>query len=47
VQDTGIGIRENQLESIFQPFEQGGEAQRRLGGSGLGLAISQRFVRLM
>ncbi len=47
VQDTGIGIREEQLESIFQPFEQGGEAQRRLGGSGLGLAISQRFVRLM
>ena len=47
VQDTGIGIREDQLESIFQPFEQGGEAQRRLGGSGLGLAISQRFVRLM
>ncbi|MFJ1260000.1 ATP-binding protein [Cupriavidus sp. CuC1] len=47
VQDTGIGIREEQLESIFQPFEQGGDAQRRLGGSGLGLAISQRFVRLM
>ncbi|MDP3841667.1 MAG: ATP-binding protein [Oxalobacteraceae bacterium] len=47
VQDTGIGISANQLESIFQPFEQGGEAQRRLGGSGLGLAISQRFVRLM
>jgi signal transduction histidine kinase/DNA-binding response OmpR family regulator len=47
VQDTGIGISEDQLESIFQPFEQGGEAQRRLGGTGLGLAISQRFVRLM
>jgi len=47
VQDTGIGIGAHQLESIFQPFEQGGEAQRRLGGSGLGLAISQRFVRLM
>lgn len=47
VQDTGIGIREDQLESIFHPFEQGGEAQRRLGGTGLGLAISQRFVRLM
>lgn len=47
VQDTGIGIREDQFESIFQPFEQGGEAQRRLGGTGLGLAISQRFVRLM
>jgi PAS domain S-box-containing protein len=47
VQDTGIGISEDQLESIFHPFEQGGDAQRRLGGSGLGLAISQRFVRLM
>jgi CheY-like chemotaxis protein len=32
---------------IFQPFEQAGEAQRRIGGTGLGLAISRQYVRLM
>ena len=47
VQDTGIGIAANQLASIFQPFEQAGETQRRLGGTGLGLAISRQYVRLM
>ena len=47
VQDTGIGISQEQLEAIFQPFEQAGEIQRRLGGTGLGLAISRQFVRLM
>lgn len=47
VQDTGIGIRADQLETIFMPFEQVGETQRRLDGTGLGLAISQQFVRLM
>jgi PAS domain S-box-containing protein len=47
VQDTGIGISADQLEVIFQPFEQAGEAQRRLRGVGLGLAISRQYVRLM
>jgi len=47
VQDTGCGIEEHKLESIFIPFEQAGEMQRRLGGTGLGLAISRQFVRLM
>ena len=47
VQDSGIGISQDQLESIFQPFEQVGDAQRRLGGTGLGLAISRQLVRLM
>jgi signal transduction histidine kinase/CheY-like chemotaxis protein/CHASE3 domain sensor protein len=47
VQDTGIGVSEDRLEAIFQPFEQGGEAQRRFGGTGLGLAVSRQFVRLM
>ena len=35
------------METIFQPFEQAGEAQRRIGGTGLGLAISRQYVRLM
>ena len=47
VEDTGIGIGQAQLESIFEPFEQTGEAQRRVGGTGLGLAITRQFVRLM
>ena len=47
VQDTGIGMQQDQLETIFQPFEQVGELQRRCGGTGLGLAISRQLVRLM
>jgi PAS domain S-box-containing protein len=47
VHDTGIGVSADQLETIFQPFEQVSDPQRRLGGAGLGLAISRRFARLM
>ena len=47
VQDTGVGLREDQLEKIFCPFEQVGDARRRTVGSGLGLAISRQLVRLM
>ena len=32
VQDTGMGIAAEQLEAIFQPFEQAGDIQHRLGG---------------
>jgi PAS domain S-box-containing protein len=47
VNDTGIGIGKEQIRTLFQPFEQAGDIQRRLGGSGLGLAISRQLVRLM
>jgi CheY-like chemotaxis protein len=47
VQDTGIGVNADQLEAIFQPFEQVSDAKRRLGGAGLGLSISRQFVRRM
>lgn len=47
IQDSGVGITADQLEKIFQPFEQTGELQRRAGGSGLGLAISRKLVKLM
>jgi PAS domain S-box-containing protein len=47
VRDTGIGVSADQLETIFQPFEQVSDLQRRLGGTGLGLAISRQFARLM
>ena len=47
VRDSGVGISPDQLNAIFQPFEQTGDMQRRLGGTGLGLSISREYVRLM
>jgi signal transduction histidine kinase/DNA-binding NarL/FixJ family response regulator len=47
VQDTGIGIPPDQMESIFQSFEQAEDATRWIEGTGLGLAISHQLVQLM
>jgi PAS domain S-box-containing protein len=47
VSDTGVGIAAEELETIFQPFEQTGAVDRRIAGTGLGLAISRQLVRLM
>jgi signal transduction histidine kinase/CheY-like chemotaxis protein len=47
VRDTGTGIAADQLERVFQPFEQVGDEQHRAGGTGLGLGISQQLARLM
>ncbi len=48
VEDTGMGINENQIESIFQSFEQqSGQDNRKYGGTGLGLSISKRLTEMM
>jgi signal transduction histidine kinase/DNA-binding response OmpR family regulator len=47
VADSGIGIRPEDMDKVFQAFRQvDGSARRRYGGTGLGLAISKRFVEL-
>ncbi|MCU0550178.1 MAG: ATP-binding protein [Leptolyngbya sp. Prado105] len=47
VEDSGIGIAPDKLESIFLPFEQAGKRDRNHEGTGLGLAISQQIVQMM
>jgi signal transduction histidine kinase/ActR/RegA family two-component response regulator len=47
VKDTGIGIKKENLESIFEPFTQESiTTTRQYGGTGLGLAIVKRLLEL-
>ncbi|MGF1908801.1 ATP-binding protein [Vibrio kasasachensis] len=46
--DTGIGIEEDFLQSLFTPFEQfDSNSDRRFGGTGLGLSVCQQIVNVM
>ena len=45
VKDTGMGIPEDQLDSIFESFAQVDGGRHGRGGAGLGLAISQQLVK--
>lgn len=48
VRDTGIGMTEEFLKKIFEPFEQADSSiSHKYGGTGLGLAISHNLIQLM
>jgi CheY-like chemotaxis protein len=48
IRDTGIGIPQDMVETIFESFTQAdGSTTREYGGTGLGLTISKRFAQLM
>ncbi len=47
VSDTGVGLSEDDMERIFAPFQQTGEAEYKRQGTGLGLPISRRLSEAM
>ena len=47
VQDTGVGIAAEELEKVFEYFEQTEAGRKKQSGTGLGLAISREYARMM
>lgn len=47
IEDSGIGVNKDDIDRIFQPFEQQNNQDVSFGGSGLGLAISKKIIELM
>ena len=48
VKDTGIGMTENEIKTIFKPFSQAdATTTRRFGGTGLGLSISSELAKML
>jgi signal transduction histidine kinase len=45
IQDTGCGIKEEDISKLFEKFQQLGEAHQRQAGTGLGLAICKEIIR--
>ncbi len=45
--DTGIGISEEKISNIFDPFEQAAVGEQWQSGTGLGLAISRQLIEMM
>jgi signal transduction histidine kinase len=47
VRDTGIGLSDEQIEKLFQPFERVGAEYSGVDGVGIGLAITRRLIEAM
>jgi len=48
VKDTGIGMSQDQIDQVFEPFSQADNSTtRKYGGTGLGLAITKRYCEML
>jgi signal transduction histidine kinase/ActR/RegA family two-component response regulator len=47
VQDTGAGLRADQIAALFQPFNRLGQEAGTIEGTGIGLVVTKRLVELM